>query len=35
MVGCHFAVRQRMPKSFNLSVSFSHEATGQKNRDGQ
>src|SRR5215471_20388769 len=25
---CHLAVRQRMPKSFNLSVSFSHEATG-------
>lgn len=27
---CHFAVRQRMPKSFNLLVSFSHEATGRE-----
>src|SRR5215831_4448155 len=27
MLRCHFAVRQRMPKSFNLLVSFSHEAT--------
>jgi hypothetical protein len=32
MLRCHLAVRQRMPKSFNLSVSFSHEATGECGR---